>query len=399
VSNPIDLAKIVRSPRETWHILTGEYPPDHGGVSDYTRAVAMGMVQAGVDVHVWTRGSTSDETLEGVVVHRCLGAFERTKLDVLERELKATKKSSMLLVQYVPHGFGMRAMNIPLARWIGQQSKSGIDVRLMLHELAFPFVRWPLHHNLIAFANRWMLRSILSNPNRIYLSTTAWQSLVRRYSRRGQNAVCLPIPSNIPGTPQPEAATIRESFTASDPQAVVIGHFGTFGGEIRRLVIETMHRLLARSTNVKVALIGRGATSASTDLLLNLPADLSGHVHSLENASEDKIAAWIQACDIMLQPFPDGISTRRTSAMAGFANGVAVVSNLGSLAEPFWRKEDVVWLADAPKSEQLADKAFELVTNRELRSRLAKAGRLLHDREFTMENTVRVLLNVDVTRG
>ena len=36
-----------------WHILTGEYPPQPGGVSDYTRMVAEGLAAAGDEVVVW----------------------------------------------------------------------------------------------------------------------------------------------------------------------------------------------------------------------------------------------------------------------------------------------------------------------------------------------------------
>jgi hypothetical protein len=37
----------------TWHILTGEYPPQPGGVSDYTRQLARALVDAGDSVEVW----------------------------------------------------------------------------------------------------------------------------------------------------------------------------------------------------------------------------------------------------------------------------------------------------------------------------------------------------------
>ena len=36
-----------------WHIITGEYPPQPGGVSDYTRLVAEGLAAAGDAVTVW----------------------------------------------------------------------------------------------------------------------------------------------------------------------------------------------------------------------------------------------------------------------------------------------------------------------------------------------------------
>ena len=35
-----------------WHLITGEYPPQPGGVSDYTRFLASGLADAGETVAV-----------------------------------------------------------------------------------------------------------------------------------------------------------------------------------------------------------------------------------------------------------------------------------------------------------------------------------------------------------
>ena len=36
----------------TWQVITGEYPPQPGGVGDYTAQVAAGLAAAGDEVHV-----------------------------------------------------------------------------------------------------------------------------------------------------------------------------------------------------------------------------------------------------------------------------------------------------------------------------------------------------------
>jgi len=41
-----------RSPA-TSHLITGEYPPQSGGVSDYSYLVATGLAKASEKVHVW----------------------------------------------------------------------------------------------------------------------------------------------------------------------------------------------------------------------------------------------------------------------------------------------------------------------------------------------------------
>jgi len=64
----------------------------------------------------------------------------------------------------------------------------------------------------------------------------------------------------------------------------------------------------------------------------------------------EQIPAHLRACDLLVQPFPDGVSSRRTSVMAGLANGVPVVTNLGLLSEPLWRKSGAVALAPSLRS-------------------------------------------------
>jgi hypothetical protein len=58
----------------TWHIVTGEYPPDVGGVADYTETVAHALHASGDRVHVWTAG-TAGTTPGAVMVHRVFGGW------------------------------------------------------------------------------------------------------------------------------------------------------------------------------------------------------------------------------------------------------------------------------------------------------------------------------------
>src|SRR5580704_14787370 len=65
------------APRATglaWHIITCEYPPLTGGVSDYTFQVAGGLAAQGDEVHVWhPEHPVPAPSLEGVTVHGDLG--------------------------------------------------------------------------------------------------------------------------------------------------------------------------------------------------------------------------------------------------------------------------------------------------------------------------------------
>ena len=74
----------------TWHLITGEYPPQPGGVSDYTRLVAIELARAGDAVNVWAPGPDLPSSVElGIMVHRLPGNFGFNALRILDRALVA----------------------------------------------------------------------------------------------------------------------------------------------------------------------------------------------------------------------------------------------------------------------------------------------------------------------
>src|SRR5580765_5719342 len=105
----------------TWHIITGEYPPVIGGVSDYCQLVAEGLAAAGDDVHVWCPPLPQAATSNGVAVHAALGRISRRDLRSVDHELDRFPQPRRLLVQWVPHGFGYRSMNVGFCLWLGKR--------------------------------------------------------------------------------------------------------------------------------------------------------------------------------------------------------------------------------------------------------------------------------------
>ena len=116
----------------TWHLITGEYPPQPGGVSDYSFLVAHALAANGDNVRVWapecgqdtrTGAPGTDKSTEWPKVSRLPGRFGVKALAVLGRELKRTP--GQVIVQYVPHAFGYNAMNLAFSAWLFAHGKSG----------------------------------------------------------------------------------------------------------------------------------------------------------------------------------------------------------------------------------------------------------------------------------
>ena len=109
-----------------WHLVTGEFPPQPGGVSDYTLSVARGLASAGESVHVWCPTSSGPAPqVPGVVVHATAGTWSREDIARVDRELDATPRPRRLLVQWVPHAYGQRSMNVGFCRWVRRRGRQG----------------------------------------------------------------------------------------------------------------------------------------------------------------------------------------------------------------------------------------------------------------------------------
>jgi glycosyltransferase involved in cell wall biosynthesis len=137
---------------------------------------------------------------------------------------------------------------------------------------------------------------------------------------------------------------------------VLVGHFGTFGALIADLLAPAAARVLRDHPAVRLLLIGRGSERFREQFIAAHP-NLNDRVIATGELPPDAIPAYLRACDLLLQPFPDGVSSRRTSVMAGLANGVPVVTNLGDLSEPFWAQNGCVALGLDALPRLLADPA------------------------------------------
>ncbi len=391
-----DLPPVSRLTNRTsrWHILTGGYPPEPGGVADYTASVAGAMVDGGAEVHVWCRGELTRPGVEpsGVVVHRVAGRFGSAGLARLGRELDGFPGPRKILIQYSPPAFGWKAMNLPFAAWVlSRRIRRRDDIRVMFHEVAYPWVRSPLRHNLIAVANRAMAALLVRACSQAYVSIPGWLPLLRRVGSGRLSLTWSPIPSNVPDEALPPNVTRRRAeVTGHCPGVPVVGHFGTYGPLITRTLGPVLRDLLGRRADTRVLLLGAGGDRWRRDLI-GERADWSERVVAPGSLPAPVIAEYLRACDLVIQPYPDGISSRRTTVMAALANGVPVVTTIGPLSEPLWTDGPVA--AAGPEDiARLADLAGSLLDQPTTRLELGRAGRKLYEERFAIGRTVDILL-------
>jgi len=377
----------------TFHLLTGEYLPQTGGVGDYTRLLAEGLVSRGATVHVWCPAAQT-QVNGRLHVHRLPDVFGRRSRRMLEGAFLAA--TGCVILQYVPNALGARGANLPFCVWLLQMRRRSHDISVMFHEPYFYFAAHRsskvLTHNTLAAVQRLMAALLMRASRVAYVSTSAWV----RYLRPWGSApfVESPIPATV-ATSAPAAciAGWRARFSTGADAAGIVGHFGTFGVHVARELMDVLPPVLRTAAASRVVLIGPGGNAFAAALALREP-DLCGRVFATGWLSATDAAAALRACDLVVQPYPDGVTTRRTSVMAALANGVAVVTTDGRLTEPAWRETGAVRLAPAVDPAALAAATVALLRDTGARIAIAENGRRLYDARFAIEHTLDALLDV-----
>jgi glycosyltransferase involved in cell wall biosynthesis len=371
-----------------WHFITGEYPPDLGGVGDYTRQLGEALSRCGDDVHVWTpRSPASAHDTGPIAVHRLPDNFGPRAMLKMDRGIDRRSKSQVF-VQYVPHAFGLKAMNVPLCLWLAARHRERLAV--MFHEVSYPLGReQSLRHNLLGAVTRAMAAILARSARRIFVTTPAWEPLLRSISRTRQTISWLPTFSNVPMVV--DQAGVDAIHRRIAPQGCKIaGHFGAHGSVYADRTTELLAAVLARDSDLSVLLIGNGGPEFRARMLARHPS-FANRLHATGALAPAELSSSIAACDLMIQYYPDGVTTRRTSCMATLEHGRPVVTSAGSLTEPLWAESRAVALAPANDIAAIAALVHRLLNDAPERLRLGSAARELYDRRFDLRHTVAAL--------
>ncbi|MBI3450694.1 MAG: glycosyltransferase family 4 protein [Acidobacteria bacterium] len=296
--------------RASWHFITGEYPPQVGGVSDYCARHAEALAGRGHEVHVWAPPAKSGgPDPAGVTVHRLPDRFGPAGLVYLGEGLDALPPPRRLFVQYVANAFGSRAMNLRFCLWL---------------------------------------------------------------SRRRENRVWVML--------------ARERATGGRP-GLLVGHFGTFHPLVTPPLFEILPLVLRRDAARRCLLIGRGGERFASELAGRAP-DLADRIAITGSLPVDEVASHVRACDVMIQPYADGVTTRRGTLMASLALGVPIVTNLGPLSEPIWVGSDVLSVAADPRPASIVAAAERLLSRPETWEDRGRRGKAFYEERFSLARSL-----------
>jgi glycosyltransferase involved in cell wall biosynthesis len=374
-----------------WLICTGEYPPGCGGVGDYTAAVAKGLVASGDRVAVCTPrridGGRPDRSDPAVEIVELPDAFGRRSRRVIADRLAG--HPSRLLVQYVPNAFGARGANLPWCLWLLHRARShGDDVRVMFHEPYFYFDWMRPDRTALALVQRAMAGTLVRAATHVYASTASWERHLGAYATRaGVPLSVIPVPSSIPRSdPALDGGQVRARYLTRGTAALV-GHFGTYGDHVATMLRTIVPRLLTAAPDVTLLCIGPGSERFAAGINDAHPG-FGERLKGTGRLAAVDVAGAIAACHLMIQPFPDGATTRRTSLMAGLINGRPVLTTSGKLTEPIWSESRAVAMAPAGDCDTFVQMARSLLADPRERGALAARAEMTYKARFALEHTI-----------
>jgi glycosyltransferase involved in cell wall biosynthesis len=118
--------------------------------------------------------------------------------------------------------------------------------------------------------------------------------------------------------------------------------------------------------------------------------DLNGRLHATGDLPAPDVATHLLACDLLVQPYPDGVSSRRGSFMAGMALGVPAVTTRGVATESLWN-DRLAALSPAGDTDALVRAAEILLDDHDLRQQLGEQARVAYQMHFSIDHTLRLL--------
>ena len=372
-----------------WNILTGEYPPQHGGVADYTWQLAHELASRGDRVEVWAPRCPSaihqDDDL--VTVHRLADHFGWRGLRQLNAGI-SQRPDAFLLVQYVPQAFGWNAMNLPLTLWLTVQRR--VHMNVIFHEVSYPIRKGQsIRHNALGYVTSLMAWMVSRSARRIYLTVPGWESLLPDVASKKIPVRWMPMPSNVPRS-EDRTASERLKSRYLGSSRFLIGHFGTYGSLSTDLLKPIILKLLSSRSDIAVLFLGDGGAEFLGELAQSDPS-IMDRAHATGRLSASNLSRHLSACDLMVQLYSDGISSRRTSVMAALSHGIPVVSSLGIHSEAIWVETEAVALAQAGNIEALAIQVERLLENETERHKVGLAGLNLYARRFDLSYSVDTL--------
>ena len=273
-------------------IVSPGYPGSPGGVTDHTARLVESWTGNGETVHVF-----------GDVSEPIASLTKRAEAEHIEA----------LLIQYVPFLFGKRGISPFPKDLVACCKELGIRVTTFVHEPWVPPTRLPWL--ILSPLQRRQLRQLVALSDATVTAVPAWAGKLGPATQTVYVGSTLgDPPENIESEPQL-------------PSPVVFSPFAS--GLQWDWIISAVEAL-----DAGLVVVGSDAQAASDHTIVGRYASDSWDYRGRVTA--DEALSLLARARLVLAPFVDGLTGRRTSAMASLSCGARLLTSAGHLSDPIF---------------------------------------------------------------
>ncbi|MBC7263249.1 MAG: glycosyltransferase family 4 protein [Chloroflexi bacterium] len=361
-------------------LLTAEYPPQQGGVGDFTRELGRALCSLGAEIVVVT-GVGDSEPSEPLPVHRVIPNWGWRCWPAIHQYVQ-TLHADVVHIQYQTAAYHLHpAINLyPLAsRWVRRR----VPIVVTFHDVRVPYL-FPKAGPLRAWVNK-----ALARESQVAIATNREDFLQLRAWMRPREPHLIPIGSNI--CPHPPADYNRDAWRARwgvRAEDWLLGYFGFLnaskGGET---LIRALRLLVDTGKPAMLLMIGgRTGSSDPTNIAYAAGIDrlieesgLRKRVQWTGYTPAEEVSANLLATDVVVLPYRDGASFRRGSFMAALAHGLPIVTTYPQVETPELVDGENVALVSVDDAEAIAARVTTLMSDPQVRQRLREGARKLSE--------------------
>ena len=358
----------------TLHLIAPSAPPKTCGVGDHSYHLALALSKrTRLEVHC---GQESPAPQFGTLDART--DFDHRHPRTLKRLSRSEefRPGDTAFVQYTNFAYGRYGFNPWMAPALANLRRRRVRVATMFHETYMSASEgWKA-----AIMGRWQrrfFRQIGLNSDVCLFSTEPWAGKYADWFP-ASTVACLPVGSNIP-VAGAQRSIERSRLGIPDGAVGLVVFGGAHPSRLFPWIAQASRNLVAKGIEHRLVHIGPDSERVA-DLLEGCP------LLELGIQSEDGVSRAFAAGDLLLAPFSDGASTRRTSLLSGLEHGLCCVTTRGPGTDSTLSAQGGSSLVFALDGDDFEHVVLDLASDHARARGLGAAAKIFHRENYSWES-------------